>query len=202
MNHFPCNDDQYTDQTLLAMLRTDIQSEAALEEIFNRYHDRLYRIATGVLQNDALARDLVQEVFIDLWNRRNTRHIENLAGYLTQAIKFQVLKQIRNGRIRTQHLQLINKLQFVNQTEDLINFQELEEILAHSIEQLPPRCKEVFFLSRYHNLTNQEISSRLKISVKTVEGQITRALTFLRANLSKTMMLIGVWLINLILNRS
>lgn len=184
-----CNSHDYTDEALLNMLRSNLQQEWAFEMIFNRYHARLFRIAMGVLHDENLAKDLVQDIFIDLWNRRHASNIKELSAYLLTAIKFQVLKQLRNGKLHERHLKIMQRVQFVNQTEESINFQELEKMLHESIDQLPPRCKEVFFLSRFENLSNKEISDRLKISTKTVEGQITKALSFLRANIDGTMLI-------------
>lgn len=107
-----------------------------------------------------------------------------------RAIKWQVLKQLRNGRLHDRHLRVIHNVQFVNQTEEFLDFQELEQVLRDSMEQLPPRCREVFRLSRYENLTNKEIAARMNISAKTVEVQITKALSILRATLNKAVILL------------
>jgi RNA polymerase sigma-70 factor (family 1) len=189
------HDRNYTDDALVEMLRSNVQDEAALEQIFLRYHVRLFRIANNVLQDDELSKDLVQDIFIDLWNRRATSNIKALSAYLLKAIKFQVLKQLRNGRLREQHLKRMETVQFVNQTEDSINFSELERVLNDNVEQLPPRCREVFMLSRFENMTNKEISERLKISSKTVEVQITKALSFLREHIHGALLTLYAFLI-------
>jgi RNA polymerase sigma-70 factor (family 1) len=184
------NDTHYTDEVLLEMLRSEGDAEWALEQIFGRYHMQMFKLATGVLRDEDLAKDLVQEIFIDLWNRKSTSNIQGLSHYLFRAIKFQVLKQLRNGKLRDHHLKILRKVEFINQTEELLNFKELEKIINDRLNQLPPRCKEVFYLSRFENLSNKEISDRLQISIKTVEGQITKALSFLRTVLDKTILLL------------
>ncbi|MDQ2656629.1 MAG: RNA polymerase subunit sigma-70, partial [Bacteroidota bacterium] len=68
-----------------------------MREIFDRYHIRLHRLAAGVLKNDEEAKDFVQDVFVDLWNRRHTSNIRILSHYLTRAVKFQVLRHLRDG---------------------------------------------------------------------------------------------------------
>lgn len=172
---------QVSDETLLQMMRSD--QTCALREIFDRYHLRLFRMAAGVLNDDDEAKDLVQDVFVDLWNRRHTSNIQILSHYLSRAIKFQVLKHLRNGKVQTRHLKSLQRVQFVNQTEDMLNFQELEVHVRKAVDVLPPRCREVFFLSRYENLSHKEISERLRISPKTVEAQIGKALSILRSKL-------------------
>ena len=170
-----------SDEVLVEMLRSD--HEWALKEIVDRYSSRLFRLAAGVLNDDDQAKDFVQDVIIDLWNRRHTSNIQVLSHYLFRAIKFQVLKHLRNGKLQDHHLRLAQKVQFANQTEDLLNFKEFEIQLQQAVELLPPRCREVFFLSRYQDLSHKEISARLCISPKTVEAQITKALSILRSKL-------------------
>jgi len=178
------SENKHSDEALVEMLRDD--NAWALKEIFDRHNLRLYHLAANILHDSELAKDIVQDVFIDIWNRRHTSHIQQLSGYMLRAVKFQVLNQLRNGKIREHHLKTVQQTVFVNQTEEAINFQETEHALKESLNQLPPRCRQIFFLSRFEYLSNKEISTRLNISSKTVEVQITKALAFLRANLEKS----------------
>jgi len=182
-----------SDEALLEMLRSDSNHESALKSIFERYNVRMFNLAFGVLRDEELAKDLVQDIFIDLWNRRHTSNIRGLSHYLLRAIKFQVLKQLRNGKLRGRHLQILQRIEFVNQTEESLDVGELEKLLHENLNLLPPRCREVFFLSRFDDLSNKEISDRLKISVKTVEGQITKALAFLRTSFDKTIFFLVIF---------
>ena len=176
------------DEELIIMLRSD--NTAALKEIFHRFHIRLFQMAVGVLRNEDLSKDIVQDVFIDLWNRRHTSNIQSLNNYLVTAIKFQALKQLRNGKLQDHHLKLIQNIQFVNQTEESINFSELDASLKLALDQLPPRCKQVFELSRFDNLSHKEIAGKLGITAKTVEVQIHKALMVLRKRLDKTVVVL------------
>jgi RNA polymerase sigma-70 factor (ECF subfamily) len=178
---------QPTDETLVEMLMDD--SELALREIFCRYNGRLYKVAVSVLNDEAVAKDLVQELFIDLWRRRNTSHIRNLSNYLSKAIKFQVLKQLRDNKLEDHHVRLAANLQFANQTEDSLNREELETFLRKAVNELPNRCREIFILSRFDNFSHKQIAHELGISTKTVEAQIGKALQFLRDRLEKVMLL-------------
>lgn len=185
----PSHSERYSlsDEALVEMLVLD--HDWALKEIFARYNLRLFRQAAGVLRDDDLAKDVVQSVFIDLWNRRHASHIKVLSHYLSRAIKFQVLKQIRNGKLQAHYLKLMADIRFVNDTEESIDHRDLEDLLKNAIDELPPRCKEVFVLSRFEDLSHKEISSRLHISTKTVEAQMTKALSALRQKLQKFMLL-------------
>lgn len=177
-----------TDSALLEFVCADC--DWALKEIFNRYHLKLFRVANGVLNNEDLAKDVVQEIFIDLWNRRHSSNIQVLGHYLMRAVKFQVLKQLRQGKAQAHHLELMHNIQVVNQTEDSIHFKELEGSLKKALNNLSPRCKEVFEMSRFENLSHKEIAEKLGITPKTVEVQIHKALTYLRTCINSTLMLI------------
>jgi RNA polymerase sigma factor (sigma-70 family) len=97
------------------------------------------------------------------------------------------LKQLRDGKLLNHHLELTENLQFANQTQDALDFQDLERTFLEAVDQLPRKCKQVFVLSRFENLSHKEISSRLKISTKTVEVQVTKALSFIRISVEKIM---------------
>jgi RNA polymerase sigma-70 factor (ECF subfamily) len=176
-----------TDEALVLMLRRGQTS--ALHEIFMRYHGRLYRTVAGLLLDDEQAKDIVQEIFIDLWNRRDTSDIQTLQPYLISAVRFKALTYLRNGKVTAQHLALIERIQFVNQTEDAINVRELNQSLQLALSELSPRCKQVFELSRFENLTYKQIASRLGITPKTVEVQIHKALILLRKKLDKAVII-------------
>lgn len=165
------------------MLR--IGHTSALQEIFVRYHGRLYKTVVGMLLDEEQAKDIVQEIFIDLWNRRDSSDIQNLLPYLISAVRFRALARLRNGKVRAHHLALMERIQFVNQTEDAINAHELNQSLQLALAELSPRCKEVFELSRFENLTHKQIAGRLGITPKTVEVQIHKALAVLRKKLDK-----------------
>ena len=176
--------ERYTlsDEALLQMLK--VSYDWALKEIFDRYHLRLFRLAAGVLKDEDVAKDLVQDIFIDLWKRRTSCDIRNLSSFLVRAVKFQVLNYIRNTKLHAEHLAVIGNIGSNNQTEDSLNLKETEEILQKAIEDLPPRCRQVFELSRVQCLSHKEISSKLNISTKTIEVQISKALALIRERLN------------------
>ena len=176
-----------TDEALVLMLRRG--QTTALQEIFTRYHGQLYKTVMGVLMDTELAKDMVQDVFIDLWNRRDSPSIQMLQPYLVSAVRTKALMGLRNGRLKADHLAMMERIQFINQTEDAINVQELNQSLQLALSELAPRCKEVFELSRFENLTHKQIAGRLGITPKTVEVQIHKALTLLRKKLDKAIVI-------------
>jgi len=137
----------------------------------------------SVLDDREVCRDIIQDVFMDLWLRRRTTFIDNLPAYLKVATRNKVFKHLRRGYITQKHLDSLEKISFSDATEEMVNFNELAEIFEKKVTELPERCKEVFRLSRIENLSNKQIAEKLDISTKTVENQITKALKYLHKSL-------------------
>ena len=93
---------------------------------------------------------------------------------------------IRKVQFSELHISTIDKLQYIMDVEEKINYQELQQKLQMILDELPDRCREIFYLSRFQNLTNQEIADRLLISKRTVENQISRALQKISASIEVT----------------
>lgn len=174
--------DERDDAGLLALLRQgDLK---AFEDIYLRYWRRLYVAAYKVLEDEAASKDILQEVFLDIWNRRSALDIQYLNAYLYQAVKFQIAKQLRKRPINPVHLDLVSELESKGRAEDGLLYDDLNKHLEVAISHLSPRCQQVFRLSRYEFLSNKEIGQRLNISISTVENQINIALKALRAHLN------------------
>ena len=163
----------YTDQELVNGLIDG--DEYAFQCIYERYAKALYRSAYQLLKDKELCEDLLQELFINLWIKRESLHISSLKPYLYVSMKNQVLMAIRSKR-RFLDEELLLELKAPEATEDYIHTKELQETLKKEIDLLPKRCKEIFSLSRIDQLSNREIAERLQISIKTVENQMTIAL--------------------------
>ena len=93
--------------------------------------------------------------------------------------------QLRSGRISEKHLHQMNLIIASNELEEELDAKELQSRLDESIAALPEKCREVFYLSRFESLPNRKIAERLKISQKTVENQITKALKILHTSVDK-----------------
>ncbi len=156
----------------------------AFEELYNRYWPKLVNTAFKKLNSREKAEDIVQNIFINIYQRRTTIDLTiSLSAYLNKALKFKVLNEYRSENI-------INKYQkhlFFNRgcKNDLANELEAKELEAkiHSIlNGLPEKCNQVFNLSRKGNLSNRDISLCLNITVSTVEKHISKALKALRSS--------------------
>lgn len=179
------------------MEETNGQQLLALEELFKKFYKPLKAYAFRFINHQVIAEDIVQDVFFELWNKRETIRFDEPAmvkSYLFRSVHNRSLNTINSESLYTKTtLNETNENQIVenyvrthtqNQEQSLL-LKELEEEIAAFIETLPPQCKNVFVLSRNKNMKNKEIAEQLGISVKAVEKQITKALTELRQHLLK-----------------
>ena len=159
-------------------------NEHAFEEIYNRYWERLYKNASNILRDEDQSTDVVQEIFISLWTKREVTSIDNLAGYLHRAVKFQIANVIRHQKIRESFFDEVKALSLRIENYDPYDQCELLEVLDKGVDDLPEKCRKIFELSRRENLSHKEIADRLGISLRTVENQISIALKRLRVTVS------------------
>jgi RNA polymerase sigma-70 factor (ECF subfamily) len=181
--------DQSTDKALL----TAIDEETAFRILYDRYWEPMYGKALNRLGNDADAQDVVQEVFISCW--RNKEHIEvndSLSPYLFTALKYAIIKLIYRQAKKGKHLLLsLEKLeQTQSATEELLQYKELQSVIADEVAALPLRMQEIYRLSRVENLRTDEIARLLNISEQTVKNTLTTSLKRLRERLSRYALLL------------
>jgi RNA polymerase sigma-70 factor (ECF subfamily) len=152
----------------------------AFRELFERYWDKLFVYCFNILQKHEICEDIIQEIFIELWERRQERELHNVQGYLFRAVKLKTLNVIRNTAISAKHLGLLKKDEYRNTTEESVLHNELRLKIDQAVGRLPGKCKEVFILSRFEQLSHKTIADRMGISVQTVKNHINKALSILR----------------------
>jgi RNA polymerase sigma-70 factor (ECF subfamily) len=159
--------------------------EYAFDYFFNYYYPGLCVYAQKVISlPEQEARDLVQDVFVKFWNDREKSDIRfSIRSYLFASVKNRCLDRLRkrDGHIKTE--ELTSYQDAGDETFETYILTELEALFHSSLAKLPERCREVFELSRFQGLKNREIAEKLSISEKTVENQITKALTILKIEL-------------------
>lgn len=157
-------------------------SEEAFTRLYQLYVDELYQYANNVLKDATAAEDIVQELFISLWNSKDQLRIHtSLRAYLYTANRYLILRAIRKRKKEAQFFeQLEQKIRGSADIENHIYGKELDQRVASLTAQLPEKCRTIYLLSREHQLSNKEIADKLGISVKTVENQMTIALKKLR----------------------
>ena len=165
--------------------RVQGQDQIAFEVLFDRYWKRLYSYAFKIYKEEVICEDIVQEIFISLWEKSATTSIENLEGYLVRAVKYKVANHIRNLKFDSWQIELLKNIPHPAQTDKHLVYQEFEAGIYKEIKKLPPRSQEVLILSRLEQYTNTEIALKLDISVRTVEKHISDALKRRRQNWTK-----------------
>lgn len=157
--------------------------EFAFKEIYKRYWSKLYFYSFNVLKEKDLCEDIIQEIFSDLWIRRNEVEISNLQSYLYQSVKHQIYKHFRRSRYKEELLHQLNI--FINNPSIAESYEskEFQSLVENSVSKLPEQRRKIFQLSRDEGLPNKEISKKLNISVQTVKNQISKSLQFLRNSL-------------------
>lgn len=156
--------------------------KAAFRYAFDYFYVSLCNYLSNLIHNPDLAEDIVQEVFITLWNKRKTIIITtSLKKYLYKSCYNRYIDIYRKNQRTYKKLEELRYVKLMElQEEDLTLKQEKLERLQEVIENLPPKCKQVFLLSKYEGLKYLEIAQKLDISVKTVENQIGKAYNKLR----------------------
>ena len=173
-----------TDRELLERLKNG--DTAAFDTIFRTWYGPLVGTAERMLRDRAVAEELVQDVMLELWRRRETLAPDGSAqAYLFQATRNRVLNHLRHLRIEQRSEPDVRGESSVTpQADAVLAQQELDVAVQQAVRSLPDRCREVFELSRVHGLKYAEIASTLGISVKTVEAQMGKALRMLRERLA------------------
>jgi len=174
-----------TDDELAFLLKQS--NSAAFEKIYSKYWDRLFDYAYKRLNNAELCEEIVQEIFIRLWDRRESLEFTTgLMNYLFTAARYSVIDQYRRQLVQNSFIAASKyNLHIDNSTEERIFVNDLKKYLDDLIGTLPPKCKSVYELSRLQYKTNKEIAEILHISEKTVEGHLTKALQRLRVGMGE-----------------
>lgn len=165
---------------------TDLQinSEDVLEQLFNElfreYEHRLYLFAFKMLKSDAVAKDVIQDVFLKLWMiRYRLSEIENISSFLHRLVENRVIDYLRTAakdqRKKDQLWQNMLQANNLNQEELLIK-KEFHQIIQQAIEQLPPQRKAIYILSKTEGRRRNEVASLLHISPHTVRNQLVKAM--------------------------
>lgn len=169
----------------------------ALTLIYKKYWEMMYLAAFNVVKNEQISEDIVQDVFVKLWDKRTELKINtSLKSYLYTSTVYKVYDYFRKNKNRVT-VELPENIFEAHQNlspETKILYDELVVHLESIIDSLPSKCKTVFLLSRNEQLTNKEIAEKLNISQRTVEGHITKALSIIRNGLGVSISLEFVYL--------
>jgi RNA polymerase sigma-70 factor (ECF subfamily) len=163
-----------------------IIDESTLKELFNVYSDSLCTFLNYYTHDKQLIEDIIQDVFIRLWEERDTINIFYIKTYLYNAARNRVLNYLRDEQNRSLLLEGWAGRELEKQrARDCINMEEFSSIYQQAIHSLPEKCREIFILSREQNKTYKEIAGEKDLSVKTVEAQMSIAIKKVREYILK-----------------
>ncbi len=171
------------DSILIGRIREG--NRLAFNALYLRYWENLYRFAFGILKDEDQAKDILQDIFFSIWRNRESLEIRSVAAYLYRAVRYEVTRALRHGRLSCAHEEYLATLPGPNSSEAELHVADLEGQLKESLNQLPQKCREVFYLSRYKDLSNKEIAQKLNLSQRTVEWHISSALQHLRQSIKR-----------------
>jgi RNA polymerase sigma-70 factor (ECF subfamily) len=171
-----------TDTELFLLLKQDDGN--AFDEMYERYFILLLNAAFKRLQSKEDALEIVQDLFVQLYfKRKQIDHTHNLGGYLHVMLRNKIIDRFREQLVRKKHLYQLQQMKPEADPvvpDAIMDVKMLEQKIFTVIEQLPDKCREVFLLSRFDNLSHQAIAQKLNISVSTVEKHIVKALKIVR----------------------
>jgi RNA polymerase sigma-70 factor (ECF subfamily) len=152
---------------------TNLKTE--LENIFHQYYSPLCNYALKIIMDDAMSEDIVQHLFIQLWENNKLSDIKNPEHFLLRAVKFKCIDYLRTKKTKNE-IPLENLEDIISTPENELAEEDIEPLFYYFTSKLPAKTREVFLLSRKSGLSYKEIAEEMDISVKTVENQMGRAL--------------------------
>ena len=170
-----------TDDILLRLLKAS--DEKAFRVLYERYWKRLFAVVCYKLKNREAAEEIVQNIFVSLWEKRADLQIEKLEVYLFTALKYKVINYVESLLVRQAgQKQMAGPITDVS-TEDTIIINDLHNAIQQALSCLPPKTREVFTLSRFEKYSVKDIAQHLNLTEKAVEYHITRSLKQMRISL-------------------
>lgn len=168
---------------------------------FRNYYDLFYeplcRFLNFYTQDTMLMEDILQDVFLKLWENHDLLEVEHIKTYLFHTTRNKVLNHLRDEENRHQLLERWLDQQLLERKgRECFDLEQFSAMVNRAIDQLPPKCREIFILSRYEQQTYKEIADKLGLSVKTVEAQMGIALKRLRDTFSTATFGLLMWMIH------
>lgn len=159
------------------------ESDSSFEEIFKTHYKLLCNAANRILDDKEASEDVVQEVFLKWWNKKDDlKVIQSIKSYLYKATINTSLNYLESKK-KTVRFEAFHEKPDTREVDDKIHLSQLEAKINDAINSLPPKCKVIFLLSRYEGMKYQQIADHLDLSVKTVENQMGKALQIMRDRL-------------------
>ena len=176
---------QIPDSEILLAIRQG--NERVYETVFRKHYQALCNYACGILKDMDDAEEVVQSIFLKLWEQREGIEINvSLKAYLYRAVHNTCLNRLKHLKIQETYRQYVGDYleDTFDSATDIMDKNELENRISEALEKLPEQCRLIFKMSRFEELKYQEIANKLGLSIKTIENQIGKALRIMRTELS------------------
>lgn len=182
-----------TEKELLQQLKNGDQK--AFRTLFDRFYKYLVVTVYNISGDDHLARDLAQDIFFELWKKRESIEIKSsLKSYLRRAVVNRTLNAIKAKRLDyNEPEKLPEKSHTFDDAQQTLEAEEMKTLIHKTIDSLPEKCRMVFVLCRIEGLSHKEVATKLGISTKTIENQMTKALKVLRATIQPHLSQVIFW---------
>ena len=162
----------------------------AFESIFKTYYNTLAGYGKTIVKDPDEAEDIVQQVFISVWEKRSTIEIHtSFRAMLYRAVYNSCLNRIKHNEVKRNYAREIQLTSSSSFSQEDVQHKELQKKINDAIDQLPEQCGKIFKMSRFDYLKYQEIADKMGLSVKTVENQMGKALKLLRENMKDYLVL-------------
>ena len=162
-------------------------NDSAFTEIYNRYWNKLYFIAYKLLKDTYSAEEIVQEVFLTLWKKREVLTIKSLTQYLAAMTRYAVYRHLAKDKHTQEQENALGTLNTTRNSEIDIDNKILLEIILKLSDKLPEKCRLVFQYNKLQDQSLADVAEQLNISQKTAEGHLTKALRVIRSNFGDTL---------------
>jgi len=184
----------HSEQDLIASLKQG--DEGAYNYIFTHYWKSLYLQAFAKLQSRDAAEEVVQELFVALWEKRNILLISNLTHYLRMALRNKCIDHIRKRVVKEKYWNYYRAFlpRQENNTQETISYNNLMEAVESGMARLPEKTKKIFELSRFEGKSVTDVAQLIRLSEKSVEYHLTKCLKTLKVHLKDFVL---IWLIYL-----
>jgi RNA polymerase sigma-70 factor (family 1) len=159
-------------------------NESAFRQLFDQYWESLFSYASKITRDHSLAQDIVQGLFVHLWEKHaSLPEVTAVLPYLHSALKNRLLNALRDENLYQRHVDIFKETNNINDHSvvEQLQFKETEQLLLRSINQLPGKMKDVFYLHRIENLSVAEIAMRQGTSPQTIRNQLNTALQKIRS---------------------
>ena len=173
---------------------SNFQNTAHFEQVFKDNWELMYQSAYSKIGDQSVVEDMLQEIFIDIWQRRASLEIKSgIKGYLLTSVKYQVMKHFdEQAKSKSKSTDALPESFY---EEDIFGFDELYKEIEIAVDMLPPRAQLIFRMSKLEGYSVDEIAEKLTISPQTVHNQLSKSLKILRGELKHLAPALAIYLV-------